>query len=809
MRAGLLGVLLGCWAQPALANRPVPVLNHIYPAGGQAGSRFEVEVAGSGLDGLTTLQCSHPGLTFKQIDQQRFAVEIPEDVPPGQYDLRTVGKHGISSARTFVVGLYDEQRDKASNDDNKTAQAIPLNCTINGRIEENGDRDHVRFPAKQGERILIECWAERLDSPLRAVLEVFDQTGKRISVNRGYFGIDPLVEFTAPADGEYTVRIFDLVYAGSADHIYRLDIGTAPRVAFAVPAIVQRGKATTVSLYGWNLKTKETVESRFGDWDRIDVEFNAAKPDTSKPLPLRLRPPQATIDAFAYQLADSHVPVMLATTDLPVVVEADDSSPSGSSPDLTIPCAVSGQLVVGDERDTYSFTARRGEVLWLEGFGERLGSPVDLDVAILDSDGETILARFSDEVRNIGDKSFPSQHLDPAGRWVAPRDGRYHVVIRNLIGGLDDDPRRVYALTIRRQEPDFDVVALPHREGPESINLQPGGRKLLDVLAFRRRGMTGSIRVRPRSLPPGVSCEPIWLGPGVVRAPLVLSAEQSAEVSIGTFDLIADSPEVAPHKVSSGTMVRSGNPNGWGRLTADSPVAVSGPPSPLRIIANGHETRPHHLYGDLKVRHSPGGILDVAVHVERADASHQADVKLIGIGLPPTIQNRTATIDAGKNKGYISFYLPPSLGLGHYSLAVRAETTVPDPVKPDQTKTVTVHSNVVSFEVHPPAFVVEIDPYAPKMIARGEVIKVNYTARRINGFINKIHTELYAADEVIGIRGRGVTFVGQTDSGTIQIVANDDAQLGKQPFLRLYAVGVLEDEPVYHGSCWLDLEIVE
>jgi hypothetical protein len=140
---------------------------------------------------------------------------------------------------------------------------------------------------------------------------------------------------------------------------------------------------------------------------------------------------------------------------------------------------------------------------------------------------------------------------------------------------------------------------------------------------------------------------------------------------------------------------------------------------------------------------------------------------------------------------------------------VRAETTTLNPDK--KVETVTLFSNVVSFDVHPAAFQIDIDPYAPRRIKRGEVVTVNYTARRINGFINKIHTELAMPGKVtrvVGLRGRGVTFVGQTDSGTIQIIANEDAPLGQQPFLRLYAVGVLEDEPVFHGSCFLNLEVV-
>ena len=82
----------------------------------------------------------------------------------------------------------------------------------------------------------------------------------------------------------------------------------------------------------------------------------------------------------------------------------------------------------------------------------------------------------------------------------------------------------------------------------------------------------------------------------------------------------------------------------------------------------------------------------------------------------------------------------------------------------------------------------------------------------MNGFTSKIHTELAAPGEVtdvVGLRGRGVTFVGQTEAGVIQIIANDDAPLGQLPFLRLYGVGVLEDEALFHGSCFLQLEVVE
>jgi hypothetical protein len=175
------------------------------------------------------------------------------------------------------------------------------------------------------------------------------------------------------------------------------------------------------------------------------------------------------------------------------------------------------------------------------------------------------------------------------------------------------------------------------------------------------------------------------------------------------------------------------------------------------------------------------------------------------------VANQTATIPAGRNKGYVSFYLPHSLPIGTYSLAIRADTKLPT-AGTDKTEDVTVYSNAVTFEVHPPAFRIDLDLTAPRKIKRGQVVQVGYTARRMNGFISKIHTELAAPGKVTDVgrlRGRGVSSTGQAESGTIQVIANEDADLGMHPFLRLYAVGVLEDEALYHGSCLLPMEIVE
>jgi len=798
----------------AMADAPNPILQSVFPSGGAVGATVDVTVRGTALGTLRSLRCTAPDLQITQDVKQKnvFRVTIPRGTPLGQYDLRAVGTNGLSSPMPFVIGNRVESNETQPNDLLKSAPTVELDLVINGRIEKSGDIDCFQFTAKRGQRVIIECEARRIASRLRAVLEIFDGQGGFLASSRGYFGVDPLIDFQVPSDGVYVVKIHDLTFSTSAQHFYRLAIDTGPRVAFAVPPVVQRGKPARVTLFGWNLgsqNARDRLATPTSAFDRVEVTIPADMVSDDWPLPIDLRPAQAATRGFTYQAASSHAPVFISATDLHVESDGLDNHKPAKVKTLNFPCEVGGQLVDGDEQDWFAVNARRGEVLYLEGFADRINSPVDLDIRILDAKNQKELDRLGDERRNVGGKSLPTNHLDPAGRWVVPADGRYLILVRNLIGGSKPDPRRTYRLSIRREEPDFDLIVVPHKSEPAGLNVPRGGSAMLDVIALRRRGLNGTIRVSAERLPEGVECPDVWLGPGVDRAPLVVTASQDAPGFFDELSLNGFAEFAGTRQARGGVVVSNAAPVGIGRLASDIPLAVVGD-APLQITANGHEPRSHAKFGSLQVRHSPGGIVDVAVHVRRSDSGHQAPVNLVGVGLPPLIENQTATIPPGAEKGYISFYLPPNLPTGRYSLAVQAESTTPD--SKGKPKATTALSNVVSFDVHPPAFRMEIDRSSPTQIKRGEVIQVKYAAHRVNGFISKIHTEIASPEkvtDVIGLRARGVTFVGQTDTGTLQIIANEDAPLGQLPFLRLYGVGVLEDEAVFHGSCFLTLKVIE
>ncbi len=420
LAVGCLLLLVGAHAQ---AQVPNPVLNTVYPPGGRAGTSVVVALDGAGLDGLRDIHTTVPKLTTKKLDANRLQLDIPAGTPEGVYDLRAVGTHGMSSPRAFVVGNRAEVSEVEPNDTLDTAQEISLDVAVNGRIEKPGDIDCFKFKAKAGQRVVLDCSAERIDSKLRAVLEVYDADGKRLAASRGYTGIDPLVDFLVPADGTYFVKVFDLSYLGSTAHFYRLDIDTKPRVEFAVPYVVTRGKTTKVKLYGRNLSPLAATKNL--ELDSVEVEITPPEAGRHELIPLRLRPAQMTLDGFAYHYPGGHAPLLMSVTDVPVVTAAADNLDPDHAQELAIPSEICGQLTEGDERHWYAVRAHRGEVLWLETFGARIGSPVDPDLRVLDPDGKTELLKLAGTSENLGGARFPMAHLDPAGRWVAPADGRY------------------------------------------------------------------------------------------------------------------------------------------------------------------------------------------------------------------------------------------------------------------------------------------------------------------------------------------------------------------------------------------------
>jgi hypothetical protein len=283
----LLGAALFLGGLPAQAqNYPRLKLETVTPPGGKLGSTFEVVLNGEYLDDVKSLYFSDARIKAELVPPPapdpkaknppppplKFKVTIPGDVPVGVYDMRAIGKWGISNPRAFAVGEMKEDTEKEPNNLHSQAQKVELNTTINGVISANTDVDYVSFTAKKGQRVVISCDGSNIDSKLDPQLEVYDSKDNRLAKSLNYFDRNAVVDIIAPEDGDYLVRLCQVAYLyGNAGSFYRLTISTAPWIDAVYPPAVQVGKPATVTLFGRNLpggKLEPGMQYEAGPWKR-------------------------------------------------------------------------------------------------------------------------------------------------------------------------------------------------------------------------------------------------------------------------------------------------------------------------------------------------------------------------------------------------------------------------------------------------------------------------------------------------------------------------------------------------------------
>ena len=100
----------------------------------------------------------------------------------------------------------------------------------------------------------------------------------------------------------------------------------------------------------------------------------------------------------------------------------------------------------------------------------------------------------ADDIGTRDRAQFDTRTGDAAYKFVAPVDATYRVNVRDGYSALSSDPRLVYRLAIRKQQPDFRLVAVP-RDPWGGLVLRQGDRATIDVLAERRDNLEEPIVV--------------------------------------------------------------------------------------------------------------------------------------------------------------------------------------------------------------------------------------------------------------------------------------------------------------------------
>lgn len=554
------------YSNSLFAQLPQTRLYSVSPAGGQIGQELEVKVlSGADLDEVSSLHFSHPKITARQKTTESngqqipvantFVVTIPVDVPVGVYEVRCGGLFGFSNPRRFAVDQAVAITEPADNNSAEKATLVELGQVVNGRLESGNDVDWFRFSATKGQRVVIDTWAERLDSRMNPVIALYDSSGRRrLDWSRNSVGNDPVLVFDVPADGDYCLQLRDVVYSNGNDYFYRLHISTNPHLEFVWPPAGQAGTTRKFTLFGYNLPGGTPSELVLNDVRLEQLNVDVAIPGHADLFQLenRVRPAASGTDAFSYRFQANGItsnPVRVGISPYPTTAETEPNNQADQAQLVTDPISIGGQFGQPGDVDHYRFQAKAGEVYYIEVLAERLGTSADpyliVNQITQQKDGAEQVKRLTaqDDVgTNLLANIFETNTDDPVFRLQVPADGTYEVVVRDRYWESRGSAALRYSVEIRPESPDFRVVAVPTAPTAGATwptGLRQGDQFALNLLAFRQDGYTGPIQVSAKELPAGLQCKDVIIGENETTAALVIQTANDAPVGLHSVQLIS------------------------------------------------------------------------------------------------------------------------------------------------------------------------------------------------------------------------------------------------------------------------------
>ncbi len=492
-RSNISILALACagWLIAAQALAAPPKLTHLFPAGGQRGAALKVTGAGEFPSWPVEVWCDQPGVkvTAEQ-EAGKFHVTIAPDATPGLCLWRVYNAEGASAPRPFLIDQLPEVNEIEPNDAPDKASNVDLPVIINGKFDKSGDVDGYAFKLTQGQTLVASLQANwQLGSPMDCVLQVCELVSRRSSATidmqptpEAYVlaqdhdsrGLDPVIVFKAPRDGNYLVRGFafpsepnsTIAFAGGDAYVYRLTLTTSGVVEYPFPLVAPGEGSSEVALQGWNLQEGSS---------RVQLPSSADEARETS----RLSVPQV---AGAVDIHRDTMPGRIAGPDA--------STPQGEAI-AALPLFISGRFEKPKTMHTFRFTGNKGQKVRFELTARQLGLPLD---------GVFSIHNAADEQLQLVDDA--QKQADPELVFAIPKDGEYRLRVRDLHGR--GGPRFAYRLLVAPVTPDYALTL-----AADQFVLTADKPLEIAVNIDRRDGYAEEITVSALNLPAGVSAEPV------------------------------------------------------------------------------------------------------------------------------------------------------------------------------------------------------------------------------------------------------------------------------------------------------------
>jgi hypothetical protein len=179
------------------------------PMAARRGGKVTVRFAGSMVEGVEPVE-----------------VTTPKDAAVNTVWVAPKGANGLYGwPVALALSDHEEVVEKEPNNEPAKANRISVPGGITARFEEKGDVDHFVFAAKKGQRYVLEAHSLELYSPTEVYMVLKDAKGTQLQATNPT--LPPRLEFSAPADGDYTLVVEHLLYWGGPTETYRVTVTPA------------------------------------------------------------------------------------------------------------------------------------------------------------------------------------------------------------------------------------------------------------------------------------------------------------------------------------------------------------------------------------------------------------------------------------------------------------------------------------------------------------------------------------------------------------------------------------------------------
>lgn len=446
-------------------------------------------------------------------------VTIAPDAPPGEREIRAITTRGVSNPLAFHVGLLPEYVRKPMKTTPKQIlgkeslalrerpasemeQRITLPCTVNGQIASR-EVNTYRFTARKGQQIVINTLARQLipyvadavPGWFQPVLALYDANGREVAYSDDYrFKPDPTILYQIPKDGEYVFAIYDAIYRGREDFVYRITVGELPFISNVYPLGGRLNESVTLSIRGFNLGV-----------DKYVLNLTKVQPGV---YPFKLGSREKETNRVAF---------MVDT--LPECFEREPNDTPAQAQYVAVPIIINGRIDRPDDWDVFQFSGRGGDTVVVEVHARRVDSPLDSVVKLTDAAGRIIA--FNDDCEDLS-SGLDTHHADSYFMAKLPANGTYFVHIGDT--GRHGGDEYAYRLRISQPRPDFALRAVP-----SSVFFRGRDNASVTVFAIRKDGFNGPITISLKDPPPGITAQPVTMSGSQTVARLTLRATSAEQ----------------------------------------------------------------------------------------------------------------------------------------------------------------------------------------------------------------------------------------------------------------------------------------